>query len=205
MRDRGAGDDPLARIRRRLEEHRPERIGPGEVEQRAAVALLLRAPAGGAERSDDLLALFIRRAEAEDDPWAGHVGLPGGRSEPGDRDLAETARRETREETGIRLDAGDLLGRLSDLRPGSPHLPSVGITPYVARHSGSPEIRPSHEVQSHVWVPVGDLRAPDNRSRLVVERFGERREFPTIEYAGHVIWGLTHEIVRRFLALAEGA
>lgn len=200
-----AGGDPLELVRRRLAEHRPERIPAGEAEQRAAVALVLRAPMGGADRTGDLIALFIERAEVPGDPWSGHVGLPGGRAEPPDRDLAETARRETLEETGIRLADTDLLGRLSDLHPRSPRLPSVAITPYVARHRGDPTVRPSREVQSHLWVPVRELRSPANRSRLAVERRGLRREFPTIEVDGRTIWGLTYEIVRRFLELTEPA
>ncbi|MFB6240560.1 MAG: CoA pyrophosphatase [Gemmatimonadota bacterium] len=203
----GAGPGELDALRRRLAEHRPERIAPGQAEQRAAVALLLRPPGGNAGRSarlDELLALFIRRAEIEGDPWSGHMGLPGGRMEPGDRDLRETARRETLEETGIRLSEEDLLGRLSDLHPRSPHLPSVAIAPYVARHLGGPEVRPSVEVSGHLWVPVRELRDPSNRSELTLERRGERRTFPTIEVEGRTIWGLTYEIVRRFLALAGG-
>lgn len=203
----GSRPADLDALRRRLTEHRPERIARGEAEQRAAVALLLRTPEGTdgrAARLDELLALFIRRAEIEGDPWSGHMGLPGGRVEPGDRDLGDTARRETLEETGIRLSEEDLLGRLSDLHPRSPHLPSVAIAPYVARHRGGPEVRPSVEVSGHLWVPVRTLRDPSNRSELTLERRGERRTFPTIEVEGRTIWGLTYEIVRRFLALAGG-
>ena len=199
-------DEPLERIRRVLDRHRPERIAAREAEQRAAVALVLRPPEGTDPRSlppEELLALFIQRAEAEGDPWSGHMGLPGGRREPGDRDLAETARRETKEETGLRLREADLLGRLSDLHPRSPHLPSVAITPYVSAFLDDPEVTPSVEVRGHIWVPVRELQAPENRSRLVLERPGGQREFPTIEVQGRTIWGLTHEIVRRFLALLD--
>lgn len=168
------------------------------------MALLLRPPEGaGADAPlDELLALFIRRAEVEGDPWSGHMGLPGGRREPGDRDLGETARRETLEETGIRLADKDLLGRLSDLHPRSPHLPSVAIAPYVARHLGDARVRPSVEVSGHLWVPVRELRNPANRSELALEREDGRRTFPTIQVEGRTIWGLTFEIVRRFLTLA---
>lgn len=210
MSGRRADGDAFQSIRRRLEEHRPRRVGEGEADSRAAVALVLRPPAGdegrggpGPVRTEDLLALFILRAEAEGDPWSGHVGLPGGRAEPVDSGLAETARRETREETGLRLDDEDLLGRLSDLHPRSPHLPSVAITPYVARFLGEPEVTPSVEVRGHLWVPLRELRSPENRSRVTLERDAGRREFPAIEVRGWTIWGLTHEIVRRFLALLE--
>ncbi len=199
--------EPLGRVRRVLDRHRPERIAAREAERQAAVALVLRPPEGADPGQlvdpEELLALFIRRAEADGDPWSGHMGLPGGRREPGDRDLSETARRETEEETGLRLREEDLLGRLSDLHPRSPRLPSVAITPYVSRFLGRPDVTPSVEVGGHIWVPVRDLRAPENRSRLVLERPGGRRQFPTIEVQGRTIWGLTHEIVRRFLVLMD--
>src|SRR4051812_3842337 len=57
--------------------------------RRAAVAAILRDAAEGPE------ILFIRRAEHPQDPWSGHMAFPGGREEPGDADLLETAIRET--------------------------------------------------------------------------------------------------------------
>src|SRR6185295_3323821 len=64
---------------------------------RAAVAAILR------ESATDLEALLIRRAEREDDPWSGHMAFPGGRRGAADRDIEETARRETLEEIGLDL------------------------------------------------------------------------------------------------------
>ena len=45
--------------------------------------------------------LLARRALHPEDPWSGHAALPGGRWEPGDTSLLETALREAREELGI--------------------------------------------------------------------------------------------------------
>src|SRR5688572_23556785 len=92
---------------------RPPRRDAPEGVARAAVALLL------APGVDELELLLIRRAERSDDPWSGHMALPGGREDPGDATLLATAVREVREEVGIELNRAMLLGELDDLRPSS--------------------------------------------------------------------------------------
>ena len=86
----------LERMAAALEGLHPVRLEPRD--RHAAVALMLR------ERSGRLELLVIQRAEKAGDPWSGHMALPGGRREPGDRDAYDTARRETLEEVGIDLD-----------------------------------------------------------------------------------------------------
>ena len=75
----------------------------------AAIALVLRPGEGQAATGDPEL-LMIKRAEAEGDPWSGHVACPGGRMDPGDHDLEQTAIRETWEETGLLVELTGILG-----------------------------------------------------------------------------------------------
>ena len=82
----------------------------GGNDRRAAVALILRDGAAGIEL------LFIRRAEHPMDPWSGQMAFPGGRAEPGDRDLEATAIRETLEEIGLDLGEAERLGALDEVR-----------------------------------------------------------------------------------------
>src|SRR6185436_466634 len=101
----------------------------------AAVALVLRASAQGPE------ALFIKRAEHPDDPWSGHVGLPGGRAESGDASLVHTAMRETEEEIGLSLALDrDLLGALDETR-ATARMKSVDmkIAPFVFAADAVPD------------------------------------------------------------------
>lgn len=179
---------------------------PGAADAReAAVALILRPVDRSSSDPGGLEALFIRRARVAGDPWSGHVALPGGRRDPDDADLEETVRRETREETSLALSPEHLLGRLSTVYPASRQLPSVVITPFVARWDGDRLVRPNHEVDDWIWVPLAQLRDPARRTYRVLEREGDRIEFPAIQYRGHTIWGLTHRIVREFLDLYEEA
>jgi ADP-ribose pyrophosphatase len=79
-----------------LDSHRPIAAEEEEGVRKAAVALIFRL---GENDVPELL--FIKRAEYEGDPWSGQIAFPGGRAEARDASLAETAIRETREETGI--------------------------------------------------------------------------------------------------------
>ncbi len=169
-----------------------------DARQRAAVVLALRGEAVDAE------VLFIVRATDERDPWSGHVAQPGGREEPADADLLETALRELREETGLGLAREEVVGRLDELRPVSRHIPRIAITPFVAWRAQLSGVRRSAEIEGHFWMPLSALREPGRRSTLVLRRGAEEMTFPTIEYDGYTVWGLTYSIVQNFLMLLEG-
>jgi len=171
------------------------RIPEADCGIRAAVTLILRNRPGEVVGVE---ALFVRRARVEGDPWSGHVALPGGRADSGDADLLDTARRETLEETGLALDRDDCLGRLAEIHPRSPHLPPICVTPFVAWLDGDPEVTLNHELTGYVWIPMSALSDPRYRSTLLRE-VPSVREFPSIDYEGHVIWGLTFAILEDFL------
>ena len=177
-------------------------LPPGTADRRAAVTMLLTPEPSAPEQIE---ALFGLRAEVEGDPWSGHVALPGGREDPGDADLADTARRELREETAINLPRDAIVGRLNDLHPRSAHLPSIVVTPYVAWLPERPDVRENYELAGHVWIPLTELVAPERRSTLALTRAGETRTFETIEYAGVTVWGLTLAVVEDFMARIAGA
>jgi 8-oxo-dGTP pyrophosphatase MutT (NUDIX family) len=168
---------------------------PARVEEfvstRAAVAAVLR---NGVDEGPELL--FIRRAEQEGDPWSGHVSFPGGRSEPGDRDLLHTAIRETAEETGLDLDRdGELLGTLDEIRAMARGRPvDLSITPFVFRLLHPADLVPNHEVVSLHWLSLPRLLASDHRSTLELPREGGILEVPCLRIEDLVIWGLTYRM-----------
>lgn len=187
-----------AELGKRLALREARRVPDGDAAVRAAVVLLLRAgPSSGS--LEELDALFVQRAEAEGDPWSGHMALPGGRSAPSDEDLAATALRELREETALDPGRQALLGRLDEVHPRSRRLPSIAVTPFVGWADPGASVRENAELAGHLWVPVRALVTPEHRSTLRLERRGAVRVFPAVDYGGRTIWGLTYRIVREFL------
>lgn len=189
----------VARLAGSLARRAPREIHAGAVSRRAAVALILRVADAGV-----LELLMIKRAIYEGDPWSGHIALPGGREEPGDRSLEETVIRETREETALDLaHDGRIFGRLDDLGPSSAPLPLITITPYLVAYGASGIVTPSLEVAEAFWVPVDALRDPRASREIVLELTGGARRVSSFEHEGRVIWGLTERILRQFLSLSE--
>lgn len=213
-RDRGArrgltvpGDEALSlvdhptfrRLSRTLAE-RPGALAPDDgAPIRAAVAIVLRRA-----HDDQVELLLIKRSEREGDPWSGHVALPGGRHEPGDATLQDTAVRETREETGIDLARdGVVLGTLDELRPRTPTLPPIIVTPFVAIVRPQVTIVTSDEVAFTFWVSLASLADPALAGESEVAARGATWRVPSYRLGGQVVWGMTERILRNFVAVLD--
>ena len=188
----------VARLRRRLHA-RPagDIVAPVKV-PRAAVAIVLRNGPGGAE------ILLIKRAERDDDPWSGHVALPGGREDATDVSLEATAIRETWEETGLDLRRdGEILGALDDLQPIS--MPrAVIVRPFVTLTRATAPLVLSDEVAEAFWVPLETLSGAEAAVESIVVIRGIERRVASFTFRDYVIWGMTERILRQLLAaLAE--
>ena len=171
----------------------------------AAIALVLR-PGTSPNNEADPELLMIKRAEAEGDPWSGHVACPGGRMEPGDHDLEQTAIRETWEETGVDLARdGVVLGALDDISPRSPTLPPIIVRPFVAVVKPELEIVQSSEVAEAFWVPLAALRerAAWGTAMVPVHGHGER-QVSAFRHGAYTVWGLTERVLRQFLEYLDG-
>ena len=190
----------VAKLARALQERPGRAVEPEPPMRLAAIALVLRL---GELGEPELL--MIKRADAEGDPWSGHVACPGGRMEAGDHDLEQTALRETWEETGIEIArVGRVLGTLDDLSPRTPTLPPILVRPYVAAVPSEVEIVQSAEVAAAFWVPLSAIRAEAawSMGRITVRGFD--RETSIFTHGEYMVWGLTERILKQLLERLTG-
>lgn len=163
----------------------------------ASVAMILH------QNAHDIEMLFIQRASHDMDPWSGHIAFPGGKLEVGEMPC-QAACRETLEETGIDLDEGRYLGRLSDIIGAN--LPvRVSCCLFVVDKN---HIRPvlNKEVRNLFWVTLSDLRDPERHARSPVAFDDKKFDVPAILLPVDnmpVLWGITYRLVMQFLTILE--
>jgi 8-oxo-dGTP pyrophosphatase MutT (NUDIX family) len=150
------------------------------------------------ERAGEGHLFYIKRSETVS--HQGQVAFPGGRAEPTDRDLGETALREAHEEVGIVPATVDLIGYLpahNTTVSGYMVAPFVGAIPDPERLRHDPR-----EVAAVFSVPIRALLDRKYRGDYELRRdTGRPMKFPAILYDGQTIWGLTYRITLDLLDL----
>jgi 8-oxo-dGTP diphosphatase len=149
--------------------------------------------------------LLMRRAERAGDPWSGHWSFPGGRREPADPDLAQTALRELSEECGIALGTE----RIESALPPVLARRRVGrfllVAPFVFRvDCEMPVILDPREAVQAVWVPLSILADPARHRLGPVPGMPECMLFPSIDLDGMPLWGFTYRLITEWLGLLSG-
>lgn len=170
---------------------------PKEVYLAAVLALLY-------PKEEEWNLVFIeRKSNNPKDRHKGQIGFPGGRNEPEDIDLGETAVRETEEEVGVPRSDIELLGPLSELYiPVSNFLvaPYVGMIPYT------PTFKPqASEVESIVEAPFLPFTAPEavQQTNLIVGKGIRLNQVPYFDLNGKVLWGATAMMLSELLEVYQ--
>ena len=172
----------------------PEVLQPmpprGSFEADAAVSLLIRVVKG------DLHVLLVKRVESPSDPWSGQMALPGGKPESSDIGLAQTAIRETFEETNIDLQSRcRFLGTLGPFR--STQSPKMKVLVFAVLLEHEPSIELSGELERFEWISTKDLGGSK-----VAFQFNSQ-EFPAYIFGDNIVWGLTYRVLKKFADLLE--
>jgi len=119
----------------------------------------------------------------------GQISFPGGRQDPHDRTLTDTALRETSEELGIRTQNIQIIGTLSQIYIPPSHydvLPTVGILQSIPIFKPSPD-----EVAEVFTLPLEDLLNPRIKQTESWRFEGIRMDVPFYLVKGHKVWGAT--------------
>jgi 8-oxo-dGTP pyrophosphatase MutT (NUDIX family) len=133
----------------------------------------------------------------------GQVALPGGKHEPADNGMRDTAVRETCEELGLLPADLEVLAELPALRTRTT---GYLVWPFVARLRTVPSPwRPrEQEVAAVLDVGVAELAAPAARGEeeMNFAAWHTRPRVPVRRIDGHVLWGLTLRILEPVLPKA---
>jgi len=130
----------------------------------------------------------------------GQICFPGGGRHETDRDLRDTALRETFEEVGVRPEDVRILGELDSMGTFTSNFlitPYVGVIPYPYEFKVSVD-----EIESLIQVPVSELLDENNYREEVYDLDGSIMTGFVFDYRGEVIWGATARILRQLIELA---
>jgi 8-oxo-dGTP pyrophosphatase MutT (NUDIX family) len=146
------------------------------------------------EQAGELHVVLTRR-RADLRRHAGEVSFPGGRHDPSDADLRETALREAEEEVGLAREEVTVVGTLERT---STFATNYAIHPFVGLFAGERRWRLSPlEVDAVLEPSLKAVREGKARTRL--ERRGFTFETDVYMFDGQLVWGATARILENLL------
>jgi 8-oxo-dGTP pyrophosphatase MutT (NUDIX family) len=132
---------------------------------------------------------------------SGQVAFPGGKVDSSDADAAAAALREANEEVGMVPADATVLGYMPTYYTGTNYL----ITPVVAAVKPSGPFVPNPgEVHSVFEVPLRRILDAGTYGRFRISRNGKEHSTWQIDHDGHIIWGITANLTRKFRDLVLG-
>lgn len=177
---------------------RRSHVEPPEDARRAAVLALFY------PKNEQLHIVLIERESSNpNDRHRGQIGLPGGRYEPQDQTMKNTALREAEEEVGVDANTVQVLGQLSKLYiPVSNFL----VYPFVGYTTSTPEFTPQpEEVRAILEVPFSRFLDPSNlqKTNMDLAQNITLRDVPFFSVSGKVVWGATAMMLSELLEVVK--
>lgn len=138
------------------------------------------------------LSLVLTKRSSHLKHHPGQISFPGGKVEKNDKNLIETALRETQEEIGIDPAYLDTIGQLHCYQT----LTGFRITPIVALvKPNSKIIIDTNEVDEVFYLPIGHFINKQNHLTVEIEQNTIRHKVLFIPYKHYNIWGATAAII----------
>jgi 8-oxo-dGTP pyrophosphatase MutT (NUDIX family) len=129
----------------------------------------------------------------------GQVAFPGGKHDPEDETMLETALRETREELGLIVEPRDVLAELPMTQTRTT---GYRVFPYLARITAPDRWQiAEREIAEIIDVKLNDLTRPGAHARMV-DRFPTWDKAEQVAYyqvGSHRLWGLSYRILHPLL------
>jgi len=118
------------------------------------------------------------------------IGFPGGKVEPEDKDLKDTAKRETEEEVGVPYDDIQLIKKMT-----TAYIPpsNFNVHPFIGYLEDTPKlIKQDDEVEDIVLVDIDDFLNEDSLiEETLTTSYATELTVPAFHLNGHVVWGAT--------------
>ncbi|WP_447555645.1 CoA pyrophosphatase [Vreelandella sp. EE22] len=183
----------LEKLRKELQHYRPKELDHAKLLQAAVLLPIV------AHHPEPTL-LFTRRA-SHLSTHSGQVAFPGGKREPGDKDLYHTALRESQEEIALAPNQVERIGQLSDVVS----LHGLRVTPWVGIIAPDLPLKadPS-ELDAIFEVPLSHFLEDKRTYTDVITVDGVAHYVPSYHIDGHVIWGLSAMMLVELLAKGFG-
>jgi len=123
---------------------------------------------------------------------AGEISFPGGKFDPTDSDLLDTALRETREEIGLKISKNQVIGQLD---PVVTLNSGFTILPFVCTIDNVEKLSPNSEVKKVFHIPLEPFlktmaNDPDPTHNQIQEMY-------TFEYNHNIVWGASARILKQ--------
>ncbi|MCL6275333.1 CoA pyrophosphatase [Muricauda sp. 2012CJ35-5] len=130
------------------------------------------------------------------------IGFPGGKVEQQDKDLKETALRETYEEVGVPQSAVEVVKELSEL-----YIPPSNfvVKPYVGFYADpNPFVIQETEVEALVEVNLSDFLDKNNLiEETLTTSYAKSINVPAYKLNGYTVWGATAMMMSEIQDLLE--
>jgi len=125
---------------------------------------------------------------------AGEIAFPGGKWTDDDKDLLDTALRETKEEIGVTITKDEIIGQLENVRTLNS---GFTITPFISIIQEIQKINPNSEVETILHIPmIPFLQTLADDSDPLHKAL---QEMYTFTYKDKIVWGASARILKQIV------
>jgi 8-oxo-dGTP pyrophosphatase MutT (NUDIX family) len=129
------------------------------------------------------------------------ISFPGGKTEISDKNLEQTALRETFEEVGIKEEKVSVIREITDV-----YIPPSNFlaTPFLAYSEQKPSLSINHEVDHAFDVKLTDLLDDSNISSVnITTSYANKIDVPCFKLNNYIVWGATAMILNEIKELLK--